>query len=69
MLLFCGYLKYLVLDSYPHQLSDGMKQKVAIALATILKLSVLLVDESTSALDVVVQRAILQLLKRLQKGF
>jgi peptide/nickel transport system ATP-binding protein len=47
-----------VLDSYPHQLSDGVKQKVAIALATILKLSVLLVDEQSSALDVVVQRAI-----------
>jgi len=47
-----------VLDSYPHQLSDGVKQEVAIALATILKLSVLLVDEPTSALDVVVQRAI-----------
>lgn len=56
-----------VLDSYPHQLSGGMKQRVAIALATIFQPKVILADEPTTALDVVVQRGVLQLLKRIQQ--
>ncbi|NLJ69179.1 MAG: ABC transporter ATP-binding protein [Firmicutes bacterium] len=56
-----------VLDSYPHQLSGGMKQRVAIALATIFQPKVILADEPTTALDVVVQRGVLQLLRRIQQ--
>ena len=66
------HLKYLglpleVLDSYPHQLSGGMRQRTTIALATILKPKVIFADEPTTALDVVVQRGVIQMLKQLHK--
>lgn len=56
-----------VLNSYPHELSGGMKQRVIIGLATYLRPKLILCDEPTTALDVMVQRNIVQLLRRIQK--
>lgn len=60
-------LKPAVARMYPHELSGGMKQRVAMATATALKPKLIVADEPTSALDVVVQRQVMTTLGRLQK--
>lgn len=56
-----------VADMFPHQLSGGMKQRVAMATATALNPDLIIADEPTSALDVVVQRRVMATLGRLQR--
>lgn len=56
-----------IYDCYPHQLSGGQKQRVMIAMAISCNPKILIADEPTTALDVTVQAALLDLLKELQK--
>ena len=59
-------LRLNVMDSYPHELSGGMKQRVCIAMSILLNPKVIIADEPTSALDVVVQRQVMETLRRVQ---
>lgn len=56
-----------ILDTYPHQISGGQKQRVMIAMAMSCNPSILIADEPTTALDVTVQKTILDLMLELQR--
>lgn len=56
-----------IFDSYPHQLSGGQKQRVMIAMALSSNPQIIIADEPTTALDVTVQKSILELLIKIQK--
>lgn len=58
-----------VLESYAHELSGGMQQRTLIALSLVLKPNVLVMDEPTAALDLLMQRSILSLLREIKEKY
>lgn len=58
-----------VLSSYPHELSGGMRQRVLIALGLLLKPQIVILDEPTTALDILTQRSVIEVLRSLRDEF
>jgi len=56
-----------VYDSYPHELSGGMKQRTLLALSVLLNPQIVILDEPTTALDILTQRAIIDVLNEMQE--
>jgi peptide/nickel transport system ATP-binding protein len=56
-----------VFDAYPHELSGGMRQRVSIALSLLLEPQLIILDEPTTALDIITQRAIIDVVRGLRE--